>query len=237
MTNSNHLWAFLIIALIAGVSIGFVVSNNDMTGNVPLSFSKSPVYFANATNNTNASLVKITSIPSTSIATGIFTGKLSTYKLTGTEYGHLDNWFKAYNNIFTVAYESYKQAKWDDAKAFELALEYTNNAWQSGVNEVKMRQTGSTAKLVTNEAQTGAVFDGGSASDSTGEDKLVCQCLYTYGKDSCSANCKNYNDVGNLIGESICSISLSSQFCKNKEAKSTSCNGDASSCSTSCDCY
>ena len=173
MSNNNHLWAFLVIALIAGVSIGFVVSNSEMTGNVPLSFTKTPVKIAaNTTNQTNISSVKITAIPSTSAVTSIFTGKLSTYGLTGTEYGHLDNWFKAYNNMFTAAYESYKQAKWDDSKAFELALGYTNAAWQSGVGEVKTRQANSDSTKVNTQAalsDTGAVYDGGGVvSDSTG---------------------------------------------------------------------
>jgi hypothetical protein len=49
MENSNHLWAFLVIALIAGVSIGFVVSNNNMTGNAFLGFGQKTATVATAT--------------------------------------------------------------------------------------------------------------------------------------------------------------------------------------------
>lgn len=49
MANSNHLWAFLIIALIAGVSIGFAVSNNGMTGDAALPIKTSTPILKTAT--------------------------------------------------------------------------------------------------------------------------------------------------------------------------------------------
>jgi len=61
MANNNHLWAFLFIALIAGVSIGFVVNNNGMTGDVTLPSAIQKTAIPLKTVQTTGSIITCTS--------------------------------------------------------------------------------------------------------------------------------------------------------------------------------
>jgi len=183
--ETSHFWVLLAIALIASVSIGFVISSNGaMTGNaitapiqksVTAACDKDGICDSGETAANCPTDCKQVTIAAgsnkVSQLSGFFNTYAKTYGIDNLAYGHQSKWFTAYNNIFNSAYDSYKKAGYSDAQAFDLASGYAAAAWQSGIGEsenaVPLDVNPGTASQMTTNMASGMMdgTGGGSSCD------------------------------------------------------------------------